>query len=178
MARREPAFVYFVRRADGEGPVKIGCSRSPVDRMGTLMSWSPYPLAILATLPGDETLERRFHNRFRDQHCHREWFRHCDELQAVIDAIAAGTFDVATLPEARGLPSPVRKPWTEEQKLGVRAKRALERARRDGVAVPNELFLAINRWGAGEYSGYYDPANRHSPEDRKLIVRFLGERAA
>jgi hypothetical protein len=105
-----PAYVYFVRRADGEGPVKIGCSSHPEVRLTQLMCWAPYPLAIAATLPGNEELEYRFHARFRHLRSHREWFHPAPELDAVIAAIQAGTFDIATLPRPARLPlaDPVR----------------------------------------------------------------------
>lgn len=83
------------------GPVKIGCSAAPDRRRYTLETWSPFALEIVATIDGDAKLERRFHCKFADSWERREWFTWTPALQAAIDAINAGTFDVATLPEPR-----------------------------------------------------------------------------
>lgn len=101
MSRR----VYFIRPIGMEGPIKIGCSHSPDGRRSTLETWSPFPLEIVAEIEGGEKLERRFHCRFFDQHQSREWFRWSPELAETIDAINAGTFSIASLPEPRRLPS-------------------------------------------------------------------------
>lgn len=90
--------VYFIKPVGMAGPVKIGCSASPDGRRRALESWSPFALEIVAEIDGDFDLERRFHARFRDTHQRREWFDWSPELQAVIDAIRAQTFDVTTLP--------------------------------------------------------------------------------
>jgi hypothetical protein len=90
--------VYFIRPIGMQGPVKIGCSQSPDQRRCTLAAWSPFPLEVVAEIAGGERLERSFHALFAEQHERREWFRWSPELQAVMDAINAGTFDVATLP--------------------------------------------------------------------------------
>jgi hypothetical protein len=78
--------VYFVRRADGEGPVKIGCSQSPLTRLAQLTYWAPYPLVLVASVPGDEQLERRFHAKFAADHSHSEWFQPSQELSRVVAA--------------------------------------------------------------------------------------------
>lgn len=107
--------VYFIRRADGIGPVKIGCSRDPGARLRGLMTWSPYPLAVTARLIGDYELERRFHALFRAQHSHHEWFRPSAALNRVIADICAGRFDTASLPAPQRLArqlqsvSPIRR---------------------------------------------------------------------
>lgn len=124
--------VYFIKPIGMQGPIKIGCSQSPDGRRRTLETWSPFPLEILADIQGDEKLERRFHAKFTEQHQSREWFRWSPELQATIDAVAAGTFDVETLPAPRRLHHGHRTgpkkgtPWSEDRK----AQAALRRAER------------------------------------------------
>lgn len=85
-----PTFVYFIRPIGKDGPVKIGCSELPVDRLSYLMSWSPVPLEVVATTPGDHKLERRIHGIFAADHSHREWFRCSPQLIEFIAKIAAG----------------------------------------------------------------------------------------
>lgn len=57
-------FVYFVRPIGQEGPVKIGCSEFPVNRMLALMTWAPVPLEIAFLFPGNFDLERRINCAF------------------------------------------------------------------------------------------------------------------
>ncbi len=95
--------VYFIRPVGMDGPVKIGCSISPRGRKSDLSQWSPFPLEIAAQIPGDFRLERRFHAMFNDDHKTREWFDWSPELGAVIEAVAAGTFDVETLPAPKSV---------------------------------------------------------------------------
>jgi hypothetical protein len=117
--------VYFIRPVGMAGPVKIGCSRYIEDRRDTLACWSPFALEIAASLPGTMNLERQFHARFAADHQRQEWFRWSPELQSVIDAVAAGTFDTSTLPPAAGLLAlKKRGPWTQAQKDAARIRRA------------------------------------------------------
>lgn len=96
--------VYFIKPIGMAGPVKIGCSSSPDNRRRSLATWSPFPLEIVAEIEGDIKLEQRFHTRFLGSYKSHEWFDWSPELQAVIDAVAAGTFDIATLPKPQQLP--------------------------------------------------------------------------
>ena len=101
MSRSGPCFVYFARRADGEGPVKIGCSKYPENRLSALMAWAPYPLIIVAMTPGDEDLERRLHLKFWGQRSHREWFHPSAALDVLIAQVVDGPFDGDALPRGK-----------------------------------------------------------------------------
>lgn len=70
---RNHGFVYFVQAGVG-GPIKIGFSWDPVERMGQLQASNPHPLSLLAEIPGSYELEREYHVRFKDGHILREWF--------------------------------------------------------------------------------------------------------
>lgn len=105
-------FVYFMRPIGQEGPVKIGFSKLPEARLATYQAWSPWPLEVVAKLhvPTDnierkwaarshvQAVERRFHERYFPWHSHHEWFVFNSLLAADIEAIRAGTFDLALLP--------------------------------------------------------------------------------
>jgi len=93
--------VYFIKPVGMPGPIKIGCSRNPSTRRASLSTWSPFALEILAEIDGDTNLERRFHARFIHLHERREWFTAAPDLMAVIADIAAGEFDIDTLPEGK-----------------------------------------------------------------------------
>jgi hypothetical protein len=127
--------VYFIKPIGMQGPVKIGCSYSPDSRRDTLRYWSPFPLEIVAEIEGDFRIERQFHALFVDTYISHEWFNWSPELQAVIDAVAAGTFDLATLPDPALLPRKARNNsyatagWKYERSVHAR----LQAMRRSGV---------------------------------------------
>lgn len=94
--------VYFIKPIGIQGPVKIGTSEKPAARCAALATWSPFPLEIVAEFPGDEIVEAQFHRMFLEHRQHLEWFTWTAELQAVIDRINAGTFEIASLPRYAG----------------------------------------------------------------------------
>lgn len=83
-------YVYFLRRKDGVGPVKIGCTQMVAKRFYSIQLWSPYPLEVLATVRGGHDLERNLHSCFADHHYHNEWFHPAPELLVAIQKLAAG----------------------------------------------------------------------------------------
>ena len=87
---RHPSFIYFLRPIGAEGPVKIGCSRSPRSRLEQYLPWSPVPLEIAATVPGTMSLEYNLHQCFADTHIHHEWFGASPGLTKLIDALRTG----------------------------------------------------------------------------------------
>lgn len=92
MAEQKP-FVYFLAPIEG-GAIKIGCSYLPIERLRTMLCWSPVPLEILATAPGTQADERFLHSRFAADRIHSEWFRPSARLLDMIDRIkASGQLD-------------------------------------------------------------------------------------
>jgi hypothetical protein len=83
-------YVYFVRPVGMSGPIKIGCSVVPTDRLKAFMSWSPFDLELLVTIPGGRDLEKNIHECFADLHLRHEWFVADRRLSAAIDALVAG----------------------------------------------------------------------------------------
>jgi hypothetical protein len=83
-------YIYFIRRADGEGPIKVGCSCVPKRRLIAITQWSPYPLTILASAPGEHWMERKLHRHFASSRSHFEWFHPTQELLSAIALIAQG----------------------------------------------------------------------------------------
>lgn len=91
MTDNPPGFVYFVRPIGAEGPIKIGCSRSPGDRLKHLTQWSPLPLEVIGFLPGSFKDEAFLHRCFYDLRIHYEWFRAASELtDAVAEILRTG----------------------------------------------------------------------------------------
>jgi hypothetical protein len=94
--------IYFVRPIGAYGPVKIGIANDVQQRLNILTAQSPLLLEIAAAMEGGKEIECRLHERFISQQSHYEWFHWSPDLQEVIDAINDGSFDAASLPEARG----------------------------------------------------------------------------
>lgn len=80
--RRE--YVYFARPVGMDGPIKIGWSNAPEQRILNLMTWSPFPLELVVMISGGRELEKNIHECFADLHSHGEWFRADPRL---VDAI-------------------------------------------------------------------------------------------
>lgn len=83
-------YVYFMRAAIPNSPIKIGHSWMPEKRLMELTLWSPYPLEIILTIPGDAALERNIHSCFADCHSHSEWFKPSPRLTVAIRAMQRG----------------------------------------------------------------------------------------
>lgn len=95
--------VYFIKPIDLAGPIKIGCSKSPNNRLKTLSTWSPFALEIIAQVDGAERLEMQFHALLKASHERREWFKATPEVLSVVESVKNGTFDLASLPEPQRL---------------------------------------------------------------------------
>jgi hypothetical protein len=137
-----PRTVYFIRPIGMRGPVKIGCSNSPERRRGALQTWCPFPLEIVAEVRGSLDIERRFHSLFRELHQGHEWFEWAPELQGVMDAVAAGTFDLSSLPAPQSLQrgKTKRSGWSESAKLVQSySARIWHREKRLRVYLPEHL---------------------------------------
>lgn len=97
-------FIYFVKPVGMQGPIKIGVSWKPIDRLENLMLWSPFPLEIVLSFDGDCALEKNIHDCFADCHSHKEWFHPSERLITAIDRIKSGedVRDVINLDDKRG----------------------------------------------------------------------------
>lgn len=171
---RDPCRVYFVRPVGSEGPVKIGCSLLPENRLAALAVWSPVPLEIVALLEGDESLERRFHASFREDWSHGEWFKASERLSETIKAIATGSFDVDALPIGVRLPTKRQGTgWTEFSRLSASMNRRLAAVGKRGVQVPETVRRIAHRYNAGPYGRQDGPP--HLKADADFVQSFLAE---
>lgn len=91
--------VYFLRPIGMLGPIKIGCSHRPLERLDQLVRWSPWPLEIAASAEGCFPMEKKLHHMFKGELSHFEWFRPSPALLRGIDALLDGK----TLEEAFGI---------------------------------------------------------------------------
>jgi len=75
-------YVYFCGPADG--PIKIGFSRDPGERLYRLQTSHPERLYLWAETPGTEATEDRYHARFANLCLGSEWFARHDDILAEI----------------------------------------------------------------------------------------------
>jgi hypothetical protein len=66
-------FVYFVHA--GMGRIKIGFSKNPLTRFGSLRTNCPDRLTLLGIIPGTKADEKAWHQRFSDLRLFGEWYR-------------------------------------------------------------------------------------------------------
>jgi len=165
--KRQPHYVYFLRPVGALGPVKIGCSRWPAERIGVYLTWSPVPLEIAACIAGGHHIERVFHERFAHLWSHHEWFREAPELEETIQAIRAGTFDIAALPDRRGIASTVVGcDWPEWLQRSYKLASLLRNARKRG-----DTFIPQSIWNASNELFCPDVEARQAAQ--RVVAEFL-----
>lgn len=146
MAIRPDCHVYFIRRADGVGRIKIGCSQNSRVRLLQLAAWSPEPLEVVAFTPGDERLEKRLHALFLAHHSHGEWFHPAPALLRLIERVRDGTFTADEIPENVGpLPRTPRE-ISPARKARLSVYWRIRRAARAGLSVPADIWNEIKAY--------------------------------
>ena len=102
--------VYFIQAGPG-GPVKIGFSENPQQRLAQVQVDSPVPCVLLGVLPGGEAEEAELHERFRLLWIRGEWFEPGADLLEIVPPLEAKPARVNPTPclaraiEALGGPS-------------------------------------------------------------------------
>lgn len=158
--------VYFLRPVSLPGPIKIGCSKLPMDRLMAYSAWSPYPLEIAVTIPGFQTLERNIHDCFAHARSHHEWFHPVPELLEAIaklrdgvpvhEAIDLSKRTVTPRPVQRGRLSDERRRYLSYCHKARWAEKRAERSINDPnvyCRIPQDAYDIIDRWRGGYRSG-------------------------
>jgi hypothetical protein len=83
--------IYFIE-APGTGLVKIGYAVDVLERFNGMLTMSPVPLSLLASMPGGPQMEAELHVRFANSRTHGEWFIRTSDLDPII-AGAATQYD-------------------------------------------------------------------------------------
>jgi hypothetical protein len=83
--------VYFVQEG-GSGAIKIGATGNIKNRLDMLRVNSPHEMNLVASVPGDERLEKYLHTRFKDSNVRGEWFRPTSKLFECIEELKQGRF--------------------------------------------------------------------------------------
>lgn len=81
----EAGFVYFIQMGEG-GPIKIGWTRDPWQRIHELQTAQPYRLRLLGVIEGDRHTERRLHRELAEHRVRGEWFKSAPDVLAKLDA--------------------------------------------------------------------------------------------
>ena len=72
--RERPRSHLYVIQAVNGGPVKIGMSRNPDNRVEELQPGSPFPLQVIRVYPHQGRYERSVHKALSQWRLHGEWF--------------------------------------------------------------------------------------------------------
>lgn len=133
--------VYFIRRADGQGPVKIGCSDVPDERLYVFAAWHPYKLEVVAATPGGFDQENALHRYFDAARVHGEWFDLTPELEWIIAQVQeTGVLPKIALDTRTGEIAGLYLAGQTLQQIGDRFGITRERARqilRDKAGIPS-----------------------------------------
>lgn len=73
--------VYFVLCGEF---IKVGFSSNPYKRLSSMQTGSPFPLVMLADIPGSKDDEQEIHRMFPDLHVRGEWFRDDPRIRSFI----------------------------------------------------------------------------------------------
>jgi hypothetical protein len=82
-----PDRVYFVSCEAPDFPVKIGITSNVPVRLAALRCALPYPVILLADIPGDADVERSLHIGFAESRLEGEWFSRTPELMSYIEGL-------------------------------------------------------------------------------------------
>lgn len=132
--------VYFLRPVGQPGPIKIGCSEVPEERLTAYAAWSPVELELLGTIPGSMRLEAQIQASVAADHFRGEWFHATPAVLATVEAALAGRLDVAALPAPRRVwANRTRRPADLEAAVMTRRLRGMKDS---GEPVPEEVYKA------------------------------------
>lgn len=87
--------LYFIQADAPRGPVKIGVAMRPMERLETLQVGCPYPLTLVAAVPGTVVIEHAIHEHLKEYRRVGEWF----EPAPPVLEVAAEFFDIALMLE-------------------------------------------------------------------------------
>jgi len=87
MFKLDEPCIYFIGPDDG--PIKIGLSNAPLERLACFQIGSPVTLKIHALTKGDFAAEQAYHARFAAHRLHGEWFNPHPDILAAIDRLRA-----------------------------------------------------------------------------------------
>ncbi len=105
--------VYFLRN-DANGAIKIGMSRRPVTRIGSIKTASTDPITVLGVIEGDRQVEAALHREFAHLKLKGEWFRGAPELLSHIAKISRPLADFAGSPREQDAHTKQAAKWVAD----------------------------------------------------------------
>lgn len=182
----EPKHIYFVRPVRMDGPIKIGCSTKPDKRLQVLSAWSPFPLELIGSVPGDFSDENRLHRRFSDLHTRKEWFMSSPALRATIELILSGVSVRDACKELRPK-GPIRKKQpirTADRDLFLKYGHRIRRALRELCRTTNhyrnyqpaDIGLIMHNWRCDRMTGHLPITP--TPEQFARLEEFIADPAS
>lgn len=88
VARTGLTDLYFIRSETG--PIKIGISVDPTQRLRNLQTAHPHKLELICVIAGGGGLEAEYHKRFAAHRLTGEWFAPHPDILAEIERISIG----------------------------------------------------------------------------------------
>lgn len=85
--KRLGEFIYFFQIDTPDKFIKIGFATNVAIRLSNVRVSSPYPIEVLAVIPGSEIFEAEIHQKFAAQRVQGEWFRPTPEILAFIETL-------------------------------------------------------------------------------------------
>lgn len=170
--------IYFMKPIGMIGPIKIGCSGFVGERLVQLSTWSPIPLEVIHSEPGEHTLERKIHRAFADIHSHHEWFHPGPRLLRAIEQLKGGVplADAIDLNDDRGsiykhgkgskACAPIMEGYRSYSCRIRHAEDKAGRTRGGRWYVPVDVELIMNRWLGN--NGYGKPKTPKRPTDAEF----------
>jgi hypothetical protein len=150
--------VYFMKPVGMDGPIKVGCSKMPESRLKSVSLWSPFPLELITSAPGDHCHENALHHLLRAHQSNGEWF-HANETLAAIIQIVQDTGELPSIDTRRdrerggALPRPG---FTAVSRAKSKLTQSITAAERHayGYETANKRPAHI----VAIYNAYHDPA--------------------
>lgn len=81
-----PGYIYFIQGENG-GAIKIGFTKNIESRLKTLQTSYPDILKVLCLIPGNESKERKLHEKFYDIKLNGEWFKPTEKIFKEIEEL-------------------------------------------------------------------------------------------
>jgi hypothetical protein len=166
-----------------DGPIKIGHSWCPANRLVDLSAWSPWPLQLIGAVSGLGTDERWLHSCFADCHSHREWFHSTPRLRETIDKILkAGSIDAIRhdLKPIGSIRLPRKNSPETTRRMSYRMRiywvlRKLERVAGPSCYYrqPSDIAAIVDRW----HQAWRRPAQQPTPEEIARLEAFISNPA-
>lgn len=190
MIHSQDTHIYIIKPVGSDGPYKIGWSRAPINRLESLMVWSPFPLEIVATVPGGYALEQNIHSCLARSASHYEWFHATEEVKAFVNRVAAGVpieqaIDLTQKHKDQSLAAAKRsRSWTPAHRVYMgnihRVRHAENRASKQmGVKydAPAEVNSAIDAMRPPSKESIYPEYRNHVPDyyGQPIIDQFVSD---